>query len=88
MRTIGKISEENHTFMIIKKNYVLSGKLRILSDHTLMGVQMNTDANIVMVGKSNSITQEIIKSIHVNFMKSAKKLIVHIIIMIMIGGLL
>jgi len=67
--------------MIIKKNYVLIGKLKILLDLILMDVKTNIDVILVMAGRNSNIIQEIIKLTHVNYMKNVKNIIVHIIIL-------
>jgi hypothetical protein len=57
MLIIGKISEESHIFLSMKKSNVLNGKLKISSKLMLMDVNMNIVASIVMVGKNKNIIQ-------------------------------
>jgi hypothetical protein len=70
MPIIGKILEGNHTFLSMKKNNVLNGKLKISYKPTLMDVRMNIDANTdidantAMDGKNKNTTLLTIKCMH------------------------
>ena len=72
MLITGKISEENHIFLIMKKNNVLNGKQRILFKHMQMVVNMNIDVNFLMAGKNKNIILSITKCMHVDRLNSVK----------------
>ncbi len=64
MRIIGRTSEGSLMSMNMKKINALTGKLRILYQHMLMDVSMNTDANTLMAGKNRNTTLSITRCMH------------------------
>lgn len=58
---IGKISEENHIFIITKKNHVLIGIQRKILKLTRMDADLNIDVKEVTAGKNLNITLRTIK---------------------------
>ena len=61
MLIIGKISEENLMFLIMKRNNALNGKLRTSFKLMQMVANMSTDASFLMDGKNKSITLSTIR---------------------------
>jgi hypothetical protein len=55
MLIIGKILEENLTFLTMRKNSVLNGKLRTSFKPMLMVAKMNIDVSFLMDGKNKNI---------------------------------
>ena len=84
MHIIGKTSEENLTFLNMRKNNVLLGKLRISYKHMQMDASMNTDAHTHTDGKNKNTTLKITKCMRVDYKTLAPNLIVPIITQIKI----
>jgi hypothetical protein len=78
MPTTGRTSEENLTYMSMRKNSVPLGKLRTSFRLMLMVANKNTDAPIPMDGKSKSTTLKIIKCMLVD----SKTLVLNLTVLI------
>ena len=55
MPIIGRISEESHIFLIMRKSNALNGRQNISFKHMQKDVNRSIDVSILMVGKSKNI---------------------------------